>query len=125
MTDQVFIYVIVSFNAFCQIMLIWRQKFVSTLKWKFCCAAIAIPLALMLLMRLLIEGGMIHGNVADQPLLERYITHGASMLLIAGPWLVTLAAILTRIRHQAMSPSQTVGDTCTDDAPCLPSKPVP
>ena len=102
MTDQVCIYLIVALNTCCQIMLIWRQKFTDGMKWRFCCSALAIPVLIMILVRLLIVSGTIHGRVADQSPVEHYITLGTSILLIAGPWLVTLAAITVKIRNRAL-----------------------
>lgn len=102
MSDQLLIYLIVALNVACQLMLIWRQKFATGVKWKFCCLAVAVPAVIMVTMRLLIAGGTIHGRIAEQPLVEQYITNGASMLLIAGPWLVTLAAILTKMKNRAL-----------------------
>jgi hypothetical protein len=98
MHDKVFIYLIVVLNTCCQLMLIWRLKFPAGEKKKFCVFAIAIPLVVMLSMRLLIAGGMIHGRVADQTPVEHYITMAASILLVSGPWLVTLAAIFSKKR---------------------------
>ncbi len=102
MYDKVFIYLIVALNTCCQLMLIWRQKFPPGVKRKYCAYAVAIPLVVMLSMRLLIAGGMIHGRVADQTPVERYITTAASILLIAGPWLVTLAAIFSKKRQRTV-----------------------
>jgi len=104
MSDHVFIYLIVALNTICQIMLIRRQKLANNVKWKFCCLAAAIPGVIMLSMRLLIVSGTIHEYVAEQSLIEHSITKGASILLIAGPWLVTLAVILTRMRNRMVSP---------------------
>ena len=102
MYDKVFIYLIVALNTCCQLMLIWRQKFPGGEKRKFCIYAVAIPVAVMVSMRLLIAGGMIHGRVADQSPTEHYITTAASILLIAGPWLVTLAAIFSKKRQRTV-----------------------
>jgi hypothetical protein len=104
MPDQVLIYLIVALNVFCQLMLIRRQKVASSLKLKFCSLAVAIPVVIMLSMRLLIVSGTIHEYVVEQSPIEHYITKGASILLIAGPWLVTLAVIITRIRNRMVSP---------------------
>jgi hypothetical protein len=100
MFDQVFIYLIVALNTCCQLMLIWRQKFPAGGKRKFCVCAVAIPVLIMLSMRLLIAGGLIHGRVADQTPVEHFITTAASILLVAGPWLVTLAAIFSKKRQR-------------------------
>jgi hypothetical protein len=102
MADQVLIYMIVGLNTLCQVMLIWRQKLDKSAKWKFCCMAFGIPVLIMLAMRLLIASGSIHGHVAEQSIVEQYITKGTSMLLIIGPWLVTFAAILTYRRSRAV-----------------------
>jgi hypothetical protein len=100
MYDKVFIYLIVALNTGCQIMLIWRQKFPAGVKKNFCIYAVAIPVSVMLSMRLMIASGMIHGRVADQTPIEHYITTAASILLVAGPWLVTLAAIFSKKRQR-------------------------
>jgi hypothetical protein len=103
MSDQIFIYFIVALNALVQLMLIWRLKFPVGGKGKYCALALAIPIVIMLLVRLLVAGGVIHARVADQSTVERFITMGASVLLIAGPWLATLAAILDRKRRRALA----------------------
>lgn len=108
MSDQLLIYLIVALNTICQLMLIWRQKLATGIKWKFCWSAVAIPALIMVSMRLLIANGTIHGHVAEQTLVEQYITKGTSVLLIAGPWLVTLAAILVKMRNRALLKKQAV-----------------
>ena len=102
MYDQLFIYLIVALNTCCQLMLIWRQNFTVGEKRKYCVCAVAIPVLVMLSMRLLIASGMIHGRVAEQSLVEQYITKCTSILLIAGPWLVTITAILTKMRNRVL-----------------------
>ena len=102
MHDHVLIYVIVALNALCQLMLIWRQKLAAGVKWKYCCLAIAMPVVIMVSMRLMIASGTIHGRVAEQSLVEQYLTKGAGMLLIAGPWLVTLTVLLAKMRERAL-----------------------
>jgi hypothetical protein len=59
-------------------------------------------------MRLLIVSGMIHGRVVDQSLVEQYLTKGTSMLLIAGPWFVTFAAVLAKMKNRALLKNQVV-----------------
>jgi hypothetical protein len=56
----------------------------------------------MLAMRLLIASGSIHGLVAEQSPVEQYLTKGTSMLLIAGPWFVTFAAIMAKMKNSAL-----------------------
>lgn len=96
MPDQVLIYMIVMLNALCQLLLIRRLKLSGASKWKYSCLAVAIPAILMVSMRLLIANGAIHGRIADQTFVEQYITKGASILLIAGPWFATIAAIVSK-----------------------------
>ena len=102
MADKIFIYLIVALNTACQLMLIWRLRFTPFEKRKFCIIAVAIPLLLMVSIRLLIAGGIIHGRVADQSPMEHLITMAASFLLVAGPWGVTLAAIFSRKRQRTV-----------------------
>jgi len=102
MADTIFIYLIVALNTCCQIMLIWRQKLPVGDKKKYIGLAVGIPVLIMVSMRLLIANGTIHGHVAEQSPVELFITRSASILLIAGPWLVTLAAILTYRRSRAL-----------------------
>jgi hypothetical protein len=59
-------------------------------------------------MRLLIASGTIHGLVAEQSPAEQYLTKGTSMLLIAGPWFVTFAAIFENMKHRALLRKQVV-----------------
>jgi hypothetical protein len=106
MHDHVLIYLIVALNALCQLMLIWRQKLAASVRWKYCCLAIAIPVVIMVSMRLMIASGTIHGRVAEQSLFEQYITKANSILLIAGPWLVTLAVLLAKMRDRALLKKQ-------------------
>jgi hypothetical protein len=107
MSDQAFIYLIVALNALVQLMLIRSLNFPAGGKRKYYLSAIAIPALVMLSMRLLIAGGMIHERVADQSEIEQFITTAASVLLIAGPWLVTLAAILDKQRKGWVNKAQT------------------
>lgn len=94
MSDHQLIYLIVLLNTLCQIMLIWRQRDINSTRWLFVGLAAAVPLLLMIVMRILVSGGVIHGHLADQTAPERALTHVTSILLLAGPWLVTLAAVL-------------------------------
>jgi hypothetical protein len=106
MADQVLIYMIVALNTLCQVMLIWRQKLDKSAKWKFCSIAVGIPVLIMLSMRILIANGAIHGHVTEQSLDEQYVTKGSSILLIIGPWLVTLAAIIISRRNRIVPKKQ-------------------
>jgi hypothetical protein len=107
MTDYIFIYLIVALNTTCQLMLIWRQKLEANERRKFCSMAIAIPIIIMVTMRLLIAGGAIHGSVAEQSLVEQYVTKSISILLIAGPWFVTIAAIIAKMKMRTVLKKQT------------------
>lgn len=120
MSDQITIYLIVALNIFCQLMLIWRQKLAKNVKRNFCFLALAIPVLIMLSMRILIAGGTIHEQVAEQSLVEQFITKTASILLIAGPWLVTLAAIITKFRNRARATAQIDRKPPTDAPRNLP-----
>jgi hypothetical protein len=62
----------------------------------------------MLTMRLLIANGTIHGLVAEQSPAEQYLTKGTSMLLIAGPWFVTFAALMAKMKNSALLKKQVV-----------------
>ncbi len=106
MSDEVFIYLIVALNMLVQIMLIWRLKFPAGGKWKYCLSVVAIPALVMASVRLAVAGGMIHGRVAEQSTIERWITSAASIMLVAGPWLVTLAAILNKKRRTSVAKAQ-------------------
>ena len=100
MHDELFVYLIVALNALLQVMLIGRLKFPAGGKWKYQLAAVGIPLFVMLAMRLLIAGGVIPARVAEQSSVERFLTTAASVALLAGPVLVTLAAVIGRKRKR-------------------------
>ncbi len=107
MSDQVFIYLIVALNTLVQLMLIGRLIFPAGGKRKYYLFAVAIPVLVMLSMRLLIAVGIIHGRVADQSAIEQHFTTAASILLMAGPWLVTLVAILDKQRKGCVNKTRT------------------
>jgi len=44
MSDHVIIYLIVVLNIFCQLMLVWHQKFHAAQRNRYCGCAVAIPL---------------------------------------------------------------------------------
>ena len=98
MSDLALIHLIVALNILVQLMLIGRLRFPSGGKRKYYVFAVAIPVLVLVSMRLLTASGMIHGRVADQPPVEQYITAAASIMLMFGPWLATLAAILDKKR---------------------------
>jgi hypothetical protein len=101
MPDHLLIYVIVLLNALTQAMLIWRFKLAPATKWTLCCTTVAIPLLLAVSMRVLIAQNVIHARLADQSLVEQLITKSSSILLIAGPWLVTVATIIMSWKFKA------------------------
>jgi hypothetical protein len=109
MSDQLLIYLIVALNVACQLMLIWRQRLSALLQWKLVSLAVAIPLIIMVMMRILIAIGVIHGHISEQSLFEQYITKGTSILLIAGPWFATFAAVMARMKNRAFLKKQVVG----------------
>ena len=98
MTDDLYVYAIVALNTLVQVTLIWRLKFPAGGKWKYCAAAIALPLAVMGVMRLLVQVGAIHARLAEQTSFEHYVTLFSSALLVLAPWLVTCAAIVSKRR---------------------------
>jgi hypothetical protein len=102
MHDEVFIYVIIVLNTLVQLMLIRSLSFPAGGRWKYYMVAVGIPLGVMLSMRLLILGGVIPNRVANQSPGENYITTAAGILLVAGPWLATIAAIFSRKRKRAI-----------------------
>jgi hypothetical protein len=106
MSDTVFIYLIVALNTLVQIMVIWRLKFPAGGRGGYYVLAVAIPVFVIVSMRLLVTSGMIHGLVADQTSMERHVTTAAGILLIAGPWIATLAAFFAVKRKRAASTPQ-------------------
>ncbi|GFO66794.1 hypothetical protein GMLC_03730 [Geomonas limicola] len=94
------IYLIVLCNALCHAMLIWRLKLDTASKLRFCALGGGIPLAVILAMRLMVAIGVMHARVAEQGMLERSITMLGSVLLLAGPFLATGAALMYRRRSQ-------------------------
>jgi hypothetical protein len=98
MSDLTLIHLIVALNVVVQLMLIGRLKFPPGGRRKYYALAVAIPVLVILSMRLLVASGLIHSRVADQPPVEQFVTSAASILLLAGPCLVTLAAILDKRR---------------------------
>jgi hypothetical protein len=97
------IYLIVFLNAACHVMLIRRLKIDKVAKWKFCSLAIGMPLLIMMLMRLMVGIGLLHGRVAEQEGIERVITMLASMMLIAAPFIATGAAVLSSRKRRAVA----------------------
>ena len=81
MLDQVFIYLIVALNTLAQIMLIRSLNFPLGGKRKYYVLAVAIPVLVMLSIRILIAVGIIEGRVAEQSALEQHVTTAASILL--------------------------------------------
>jgi hypothetical protein len=100
MSNNMSIYLIVFLNAACHILLIWRLKLDRGAKWKYASLTIAIPVAVMLTMRLLVGIGLLHMRVAEQPWFERFFTILASVLLIAGPFLATGAGVVFSRKHR-------------------------
>jgi hypothetical protein len=96
MPDHILIYVIVILNALCQLLLIWSLKMLGRRRFGFMAFAAALPLASALFMRILVSAGLIHGRLAEQSQVEHLLTQAVSILLIAGPWLTTAAAVLYR-----------------------------
>jgi hypothetical protein len=100
-SNNLSIYLIVTLNAACHLMLIWRLKLDMRAKVKFCSLAVAIPAIIMTAMRLLVALGVMHLHVADQAGIEKAVTMLASILLLAGPPIATGAAILSRRKSRS------------------------
>jgi hypothetical protein len=98
MSDLALIHLIVALNILVQLMLIGRLRFPSGGKRKYYVFAVAIPVLVLVSMRLLTASGLMQSRVAEQQPAEQFTTAAASILLIAGPWLATLAAILDKKR---------------------------
>ncbi|BCS54261.1 hypothetical protein [Geobacter sp. SVR] len=96
MPNHLLIYAIVIMNALCQLMLIWSLKALGKTRITFMALATALPLMSAVIMRGLVATGLIHGRLAEQSQLEHLLTQAMGILLIAGPWLVTAAAVLYR-----------------------------
>jgi hypothetical protein len=94
-SNHLLIYLIVLLNALSQIMLIWRLKSLGTSRFAYMGLAAALPLVLSAMVRTLVALGVINGRVADQSHLEHLLTQIMSILLIAGPWLTTAAAVMS------------------------------
>ena len=94
LTNNMSIYLIVFLNAACHILLIWRLKLDRAAKWKYSSLTVVIPVAVMLTMRLMVGIGLVHVRVAEQPWFERIFTILGSVLLVAGPFLATGAAVV-------------------------------
>jgi drug/metabolite transporter (DMT)-like permease len=106
MPNHSLIYVIVVLNAACQVMLIWRLKFDNQSKWKYSCLAVAVPLVIAASMRLMVAMGIMHAHLSEQGVLERTATSLASILLIAGPFIVTVAALAFRRKRSPIENTQ-------------------
>ena len=96
MPNHLLIYVIVILNALCQLMLIWSLKKLGRRRLGYMAFAAALPLTAAVLMRILVYAGLIHGRVAEQTQVEHLLTRAMGIVLIAGPWLTTAAAVLCR-----------------------------
>lgn len=109
MYDHILIYVIVLLNALCQTVLIWRLRRMKGTRWLFMGIAVALPLLSVMIMRTLVTSGVINAHVAEQSRMEHLVTSAMSIQLMAGPWLVTLAAILFN-RSRKTLPRHAVGN---------------
>ena len=98
MSDPLFVYLIVALNAGLQAMLIGRLKLSPTTRRRHQIAAIAVPVFVMLATRLAIAGGLMHERVDAQSGAERWVTLAAGIVLLGGPVLVTLSALVARLK---------------------------
>jgi hypothetical protein len=106
MNDHLWIYIVVVLNALLQVLLIRRLWFPPGRKSKFIAAALAIPVLVVLAMRLVVAAGWMPQQVAQQSALQRWVTLVASALLMLGPWLVTIAAVVDKKRRSALAVSR-------------------
>ena len=102
MADEIFLYLIVLLNTVVQLFLIRSLALAPAVKRKYLATAVAIPLGVMASMRLLVLAGIIEGSVAGQSFLERCVTDGAGIVIMGGPWLATLAAVIARYRPRLL-----------------------
>ena len=102
MQDHILIYVIVALNALCQLILIWSLKKLGKQRVFFMAAAGLLPLLTALFMRGLVATGLIHGHLVEQSQLEHVFTQAMGILLVAGPWLATAAAVLFRRNRKVL-----------------------
>lgn len=100
-SNQLSVYLIVFLNAATHIMLIWRLRLERTTKLKFSGLAVGIPVAVMMTMRLMVGVGLVHGRVAEQVGIERFLTVLASILLVAGPFVATGTAVVYRRKQRS------------------------
>jgi len=100
MSDPLFIYLIVALNIGVQLMLIRSLRFPPGARRKFYWLALGIPLSIMAIMRLLIAVGAINNRMAEQSVAEAAITAAAGIIMMAGPWFVTLFAIVNPARRE-------------------------
>lgn len=94
MPNHLLIYMIVVLSAASQAMLIWRLRLKGTVKWRYCGLTVLVPFFVAMTMRLLVAAGIVHARVAEQVGIERLATTLASILLFAGPLLVTAFAVV-------------------------------
>ena len=87
-------------------MLIWRLKFEKYSKWKYCSLAVAVPLLIAVAMRVMVSIGAINVQISEQTFLERVVTSLASILLIAGPFIVTVSAMMLRRKRRIVEALQ-------------------
>lgn len=103
MPDHLLIYVIVVLNALCQLLLIWSLKKLGKKRYPFMAAAILLPLLTALFMRGMVATGIFHGHLADQSQFELIITKVTGAMLVASPWLTTVAAVIYRSKRKTVS----------------------
>lgn len=99
MNNDLMIYSIVALNILVQLALIARLKFPPGAKWKYALAAASIPVLVMLCVRALVAGGLLHERLVEQSMLERAFTTLASLALVLGPVGVTIFAVVSKKRR--------------------------
>jgi hypothetical protein len=103
MPNHLLIYVIVALNALCQAVLIFSLKKMGNRRFPYIGGALLLPVIIALAGRIMAAAGIINPHLVQQSQLEHLITQLMGVLLIAGPWLITAAAILHRRKQPSCS----------------------
>ena len=81
-------------------MLIRRVKIKHSLKLYYIVSTLAIPFCIIVLMRLMVHLNVISSSIQSQTSTEKIITTSMSFLLLAGPWIATIIALITYRSHK-------------------------
>jgi hypothetical protein len=98
MLDHAFIYLIVVLNILVQLVLIRSLGFPAGEKRGYYAFALATPVLVIVLMRVLVATGLVEAQVAGQSPFAQFLTAAAGILVIGAPWLATVGALFRRMR---------------------------